>query len=383
LFYMGDYDSAAWLQHHVPKFWNDPAHGDTLCVWAFNPNLKGRAPHAMHYARTRQSANDWFIAGDSGAGYLNPGMLLAPRMDPDLPDGLDAWVRYNKPFFEQFDISITGFVIDGHSPGMGERGMDAYMQFSPDGMVAQKIPAQGLHRDTMPYVRMKTDLYAPPEEAGHKIASFVGLSGPRFNVIRTILKSPTYHKEVMAKTLENPGGDKIRFVDPYTFFLLLKTHERNAAAGATAKPRQAVQFTAPDTRDGASPVAVTDGPYETAEVEGKAALHQGPGAQTTYLYFEVSEGLTQALRDAPGAGVTVTVEVYAKEAGRLGLQYDSQDEPYTNTEPQTLSAGKWTEVTFHLPKAAFTHTQNAGADFRIVNFGLDLAAAKVHLDLTE
>ena len=225
-FYMGDYDSSAWLNVHVPKWWSDPARGSIPCGWALNPNLDRRAPHAMHYARTHATRQDWFIAGDCGAGYLNPGMLTAPRPDPEVPDGWAAWIDHNRRYYRRYDLSITGFIIDGHAPGMGQRGLDAYMQFSPDGIAGQKIAPQGLHRGTMPLIRMKTDLYGSPAEAGKRIASLVDLDLPQFMFIRTILRSPTWHKQAMEQARQAAPG-KIRFVDPYTFFLLLKTQERH------------------------------------------------------------------------------------------------------------------------------------------------------------
>ena len=171
---MGDYDSSAWLNYHVPRWWADPARGSIPCGWAFNPNLDRRAPQALHYARTRATEHDWFIAGDCGAGYLNPGMLAAPRLDPEVPDGWDAWIAHNREYFRRYDLSITGFIIDGHAPGMGTRGLDGYLQFSPDGIVGQKIPQQGLHRDTMPMIRMRLDLYGSPPDAGRQLAGLVG-----------------------------------------------------------------------------------------------------------------------------------------------------------------------------------------------------------------
>ena len=226
-FYMGDYDSAAWFNYHVPNWWRDPAHGETLCTWAFNPNLDRRAPHAMDYVRRHQSANDWFMFGDSGAGYLNPGMLVAPRADSGLPDGLEAWVAHNLPYAQRYDLSITGFIIDGHSPDMGEKGMDAYQRFSPDGIVGQKVPAQGVHRGVMPYTRMKLDLYGSPEEAGARIAGLAGVNSPKFLFIRTILQSPSWHQATMAAA--RAAEPSVTFLDPYSFFLLLKTHVLAAA----------------------------------------------------------------------------------------------------------------------------------------------------------
>lgn len=224
-FYMGDYDSAAWLSYHVPTWWNDPARGEIPCGWAFNPNLDRRAPHVMHYARTRAKPTDWFISGDCGAGYLNPGMLHEKHRESGIGDGWAAWTEHNKKYFRKYDLSITGFVIDGHSPGMEERGLDAYLEFSPDGLVGQKIPHCVVHKGTMPVIRMRHDLYGSPQAAGAELAGLVEADRPQFMVIRTILQSPTWHKEVM----EHAGAKRpeLRFVDPYTFFALMKRHYGN------------------------------------------------------------------------------------------------------------------------------------------------------------
>lgn len=380
LFYMGDYDASAWLQRHVPLWWNDPAHGDVLCTWAFNPNLIARAPHAMHYARSRQTPNDWFMAGDSGAGYLNPGMLLTPRPDPELEDGLDAWVRHNIPYYRRFDLSVTGFVIDGHAPGMGERGMDAYLQFSPGGIVAQKIPQQGLHRGVMPYIRMRTDLDGPPESAGAQIAGLVSVNRPSFAVVRTILKSPSYHRDVMAHAHAAPGGDALRFVDPYTFFQLLAAHERSKAEGRhLPEPRDTAAFTAPDRADGVGPVAAADGPFVRAEFQGRPVIAQPPAEAVTYLYFQTEDGLAQALQRRPGRTVRVAATLYDAAPGRIGLQFDSHGGgAYADAGAQSLSgSGEWVDLVFALPDARFDHSQNSAADFRLVNFNVDIRLHKM------
>lgn len=134
-FYLGDYDSAAWLNHFAPKWWADPQRGQIPCNWAFNPNLDQRLPHVLDYVRTHQSTNDWFISGDSGAGYLNPGMLTAPRLDPEVPDGWSAWTRHNRRYFQRYDLGITGFIIEGFAPFMGQKGLKAYQEFSPEGFM--------------------------------------------------------------------------------------------------------------------------------------------------------------------------------------------------------------------------------------------------------
>jgi hypothetical protein len=106
---------------------------------------------------------------------------------------------------------------------MGPRVLDAYRRFSPDGIIGQQMPPLSLHHD-MPCARMMIDLDGDPRQVGAQIAGFVGEARPQFFTMRTILKSPTWHKETMEHAQAAPKGDQLRFVDPYTFFLLLKTH---------------------------------------------------------------------------------------------------------------------------------------------------------------
>lgn len=226
-FYMGDYDAAAWFNYHVPRWWQDDAHGEQLCTWAFNPNLDRRAPHAMHYVRKNQSPNDWFMFGDSGAGYLNPGGLVEPR-ESGLPSGLDAWVRHNIPYAKRYDLDIVGFIIDGHSKSMGPEGMDAYMQFAPAGLVGQKLGGQGVWKETMPHLHMRWDIYGNPEDAGKEIAGLVRRRLPPFMFIRTILQSPSCTRDTMAASVA--ADPRITWLDPYRFFLLLKHYELSKAA---------------------------------------------------------------------------------------------------------------------------------------------------------
>ena len=232
-FYMGDYDSGAWLARFAPQWWADPQHGEIPCNWAFNPNLDCRVPQVLDYVRTHQSTNDWFISGDCGAGYLNPGALTAPRFDPTVPDGWATWTQHNHAYFHRYDLSITGFIIEGFARNMGQKGFDAYEKFSPDGLMIQTSSKSfglvRLHDGTMPYIRHRLDLSGSPTQAGADLAAKVAdekkdfAGGPQFLMVRTVLKSPTWHANTMAAAKATPGGERIEFLDAYTFFLLLKT----------------------------------------------------------------------------------------------------------------------------------------------------------------
>ncbi|NLF03259.1 MAG: hypothetical protein GX601_20020, partial [Anaerolineales bacterium] len=139
MIYYGDYDAASWLVRFVPKWWTDPARGTVPISWAFNPNLAGRVPMVFDYIFEHKTANDHFIAGDSGAGYLNPTLLDAPRRHSDLPSGTEAWVAHNQAHMSRFGMRHVGFVINGDVRTTPET-LAAYARFTPDGSVFNTMP---------------------------------------------------------------------------------------------------------------------------------------------------------------------------------------------------------------------------------------------------
>ena len=127
------------------------------------------------------------------AGYLMPGMLQEPQPVSGLPQGIDAWVEHNLPYYKRWDLSITGFVIDGFAPGLNQAGLDGYARFSPNGIVPQKVPLTLLHGD-MPVLRSDADVNeADPAQAAAHIRSRVNDRAIPFHWFRSILKSPTWY----------------------------------------------------------------------------------------------------------------------------------------------------------------------------------------------
>lgn len=221
--YVGDYDSPAWLYKAVPAFFRDPHRGRVPLAWAFNPNLADRAPMALAYAYRRATTNDFFIAGNSGAGYLNP-RALSVRPDSGLPSGLRLWTAYCRRHFARWDLSITGFVLDGAAGASTEREFAAYRAFSPDGCGTHFEPAPRLIAGvpTCP----ERDLPDSAEAAARLIADHAaGLNGqPRFLWARSILKSPAWYARVSERLRERHPEAPVTVVDPHTFFGLLREH---------------------------------------------------------------------------------------------------------------------------------------------------------------
>lgn len=386
MFYQGDYDSAAWLNRQVPRWWADPARGQIPQSWAFNPNLDRRAPHAIHYVRTHPADNEWFIAGDSGAGYLNPGMLFARNRGAGFGDGWKAWTSYCRNYYEKYDLSITGFVIDGASPGMGTEGLDSYLTFSEDGLIGQKIPKQGLHRGKMPFIRMGGDFHQQDslQAAERIVEATANLTAPAFLPLRTILKSPSWHKATMEQVAALPGGDRVRFLDAYRFMLLLKRFEQTKQTQPLApgpfSDVARIRFAPGSGFDGLAPIAADDGPFEeTRADDGQKIIRQKRSDEIHYLYFRVGDGFGRSLERGVGVDLVVTISILDTDGGKVGLQYNSLHESYrAAAEPVDLGGtGRWRTVSFNLNEARFDHSQNGGASFRLVNFGSELIVGTV------
>lgn len=225
LFYMGDYDSAAWLNAHVGVLWDDPRRGELPLAWGFNPNLSDRVPQVFDYVYRTKTNRDVFVSGDSGAGYLNPTHLLEPRRHSGLPSGMNAWIAHNRRYYERFDLSITGFLLNGYDPINAEI-QQAYAEFSPDGVVAQEYegaaevdgtPFQQLFHNIGPYGTIR-------EAADVVYGSLAATEEPQFIVYRTVLVPPSFLAELMETiTVERPEIS-LEPLDPYTFFGMKKQY---------------------------------------------------------------------------------------------------------------------------------------------------------------
>jgi hypothetical protein len=219
IFYVGDYDASSWISQRTPSIWDDPNRGRLPLMWCVSPVLQERVPMVMHNFRKTATRNDYFAAADNGAGYLMPGMLQEPRDISGLPDGLETWANHCKPYYDQWGLTITGFVIDGYAPGLTEKGLDCYASFSPNGIVPQKIPLTLLHKN-MPVLRADEDVQQAPAKAAQRIVDRVATRLVPFHWFRNILKTPTWYVETVEEIKRlNPN---IELLDAPTFFELYR-----------------------------------------------------------------------------------------------------------------------------------------------------------------
>lgn len=219
--YVGDYDSPAWLYRAVPRFFSDPARGRIPLGWAFDPNLADRAPQVFAYVYRHATKNDFFITGDCGAGYLNV-RALTYRPDSRLMPGLETWRRHCKEYYSRWDMSITGFILDGSAGASTATDFQVYREFSSDGM--------GTHYETRPklYSGVPTcperDLPDSIEDAAKIIAGAAGKDRTQaeFFWARSILKSPQWYSDLADALAKRHPDASVEFVDPYTFFGLIR-----------------------------------------------------------------------------------------------------------------------------------------------------------------
>ncbi len=211
--YIGDYDSSAWLKEMVPDCFTSTERGKLPLMWAFNPNLSDRVPMIFDYIYENKTENDYFVTGDSGAGYVMPTMLK----------DIDLWVEYNRPYLDKFDMDIVGFIINQNPLTMRE--LAAYAEISPHG---------SFHNDGSKYLTIYNnetvymnmyDIYPGGEGWLQSMYNWINGSKTNFAAYRTIrLYTPqivSCIEEFIQYANAQNDGYTYKYVDMYTLFDLV------------------------------------------------------------------------------------------------------------------------------------------------------------------
>ncbi|AQQ70229.1 hypothetical protein SMSP2_00572 [Limihaloglobus sulfuriphilus] len=220
MIYMGDYDQAAWTLYWLAgDRYDDPARGVVPCSWAPTPNTSDRIGVAYDYMYRNKSDKDYFIAGDSGAGYVNPTQLYGIRWPSGYPDGRDIWKKHCQKYYRMFDYSITGWLLNSGSGDLSLTDADTYKQFSGDGIGFNRdLDDPVLSGNVALIERNGPDLYRDTIEIS-KLGLQSG-SGVNFSWYRAINIYPQNLKDLEEECLEL--GYDYKFVDAYTFYYLLR-----------------------------------------------------------------------------------------------------------------------------------------------------------------
>ena len=224
IFYVGCFDNPAWTSRNTISLWDDPKRGDLPLMWCVTPIIEKRAPHVLHYWRRSSTPNDYFAAGDNGAGYTSVGQFQEPRLS-GLPDGSQLWADHCKPYYQKWGLSVTGFVINTFAPPMGDGLLDAFSSFSGNGIIpsGDGLATARLHNG-MPILKAVASLTNTKltlDQAAQLIARSVKTRQPfNFHWYRAINMSPSWYAELMEKVHKlNPD---IVLLDGPTYFELLR-----------------------------------------------------------------------------------------------------------------------------------------------------------------
>lgn len=224
---MADYDSAFPLYNFYPNYWDDKTRGELPLNWGINPNLIETYPDLISYFYETATPNDHFIADASAAGYMNPNRVQKKY--------LPLFVKHNKKFYDQTDMTISGMVLDWDQPTDDVK--DAFTRFSPDGyatIVADMHggggkPPQPHVWKGMPIVNLLgADPNSPEYTAGEIYRAVKGRKKdePGFYDFRCVWVSPSQVKASIDLFAKQHPEESFEVVDIYTFFDLFKQHNK-------------------------------------------------------------------------------------------------------------------------------------------------------------
>ncbi len=239
LFYAGDYDLAhpvyTLMANYASQPWLDPRRGEIPLAWGFNPALVEDIPAIMTYLYATQTGQDYFVAANSGAGYLNPDALSQIA--------LLRWLWRSRHFYHRYGYNVQGFLLNGNGAAMSQRRLDAFSLIAPVGLVTPdfEIDEPWPRRQWgVPLTAAASEVLAgTPDVAAEAVnnayrRTVLEQGRPPFLVFRSAFQSPTFlwgvrdrirAADVEGRILADDGSalhPNYTVVDPYTFFFLLK-----------------------------------------------------------------------------------------------------------------------------------------------------------------
>jgi len=322
-FYIGDYDAAAWIERVMPGKWSDSGRGQTPMGWALNPNLIDRHAAAYDYFFRTKSDNDFFIAGDSGAGYINPTNLYPTRNPSGLGSGAAAWAAHCEPYYRKMDYSITGFLINGVFGQLYSSPDLLYRSFSGDGVMTQPswLHTGSSHlENNMPCARQEQDISGTVQQMADAVNAYGSSGTTKFLSFRTIIQSPSTIKSVVDTLRSQHPEMGYTSVEPHAYFYLLRQW-----LGGNNQQRATYTFdTIPDSASAGSiiiaQVGVRNDGWETWYASGGSATVlavalSSDGGREDVVTFSLPRDI------APGDGEVITVTLTAPPVGANKLMY--------------------------------------------------------------
>ncbi|GHU97920.1 hypothetical protein FACS1894211_00720 [Clostridia bacterium] len=261
LFYMGDYDGAAWVNREMYSMFNDPNLGKIPLMWPILPINEGRVGHVYDYIYEHATENDIFVGGNNGYGYNYLDVFLTWERD-GLNGTLETYIDQTVTVYKKYDLDIMGMYFggwDAASTAAQNTWRTLYAQLSrlsPYGVVTSR----GRRADALedyynaqtgtvfvckdpfipgrdPVVQCGNGMVLTEGDSLHQTSIMsqsinVTREGrPHFNVLRPVLATPTQAYEAVNTLNKRYPEYNFEAVDPYTFFKLYKEYLDNVVAG--------------------------------------------------------------------------------------------------------------------------------------------------------
>jgi hypothetical protein len=238
LFYMGDYDLVHPTQVAFASWerstWTQTGRGKVPLAWGINPGMEEEIPGVMAYVLVTRTDQDYLVAANSGAGYINPqGLSRRYRQQ---------WLTRSGDYYRKYGLSIQGFLLNGRGYTLPPEWAARFAKIAPHGLISPDFEIEGDWPRLVngaPYIGMeKETLGDSVVDSARKVHTayqqLVADDRPPFLVFRTSFQSPEFLAQVYEEMQAQDTTGQVRsekseilppnytLVDPYTFFALLK-----------------------------------------------------------------------------------------------------------------------------------------------------------------
>ncbi|MCE5199573.1 carboxypeptidase regulatory-like domain-containing protein, partial [bacterium] len=325
---LGDYDGPVWPLYQLGWYsqqtnspiWDDPQRGQVYCSWGIDPNIVDRAYVALDYFYRNKSSKDYFMAWDSGAGYVDPAKLSGSRIS-GYGDARPMWQSHCRDYYRLFNQSITCAIDCSPRGTWSSSNWAIYTPFSGNGCGAWWDNTGQWLINNVPCNYMGE---AFSNSYSTNIINYS--SGVNFAWYQTCLWTPT-----RVRDLQNYGeslGNNHKFLDAYSFYYLMRyymggnNNYRAAWVGDTIPRIMAKGQTYPVTvtvRNDGWDTWTTSGSYGLAYAIVNSGAAVANSNYDAHGRFQLPSGTSVA----PGQTVTFTVNVAAPSTnGNYDLYYD-------------------------------------------------------------
>ncbi|QJD84887.1 NBR1-Ig-like domain-containing protein [Cohnella herbarum] len=233
LYMMGDHDGGT-VHQTFPRLWEDDRRGTVPLAWGIVPNMLRDYPDIAQYLYDTATPNDYFIAGASAGGYMNPGYLTSAQ--------LPVWTEWNEQLYKRSGYTMSGFVLNGNAGALTPAIEQQFSKFSGDGIGAWMGqiagPLPDVRSGNMAVTQINTDIFRFDVDTAvsrlHAAAASSGNAGsaPNFIEVRSSWATPKFIEQVNKRIMSEYPGDQFEAVDPYTFFSLIRQAKSNRANDA-------------------------------------------------------------------------------------------------------------------------------------------------------